>query len=178
MEYFLFHVGEIFNYNVFKKSLIPFLFLFFFWESYNSNVGVFYMVPEVSETVLSSFRSFNLILLYSSYFHHFIFQFTDSFFCFRYSATDSFQSIFNFSNCVVSVCLFFNYSRFFKIDSCIFSILFSRFLIIFTIIFLNFFSGSFPISSSLLDFCVSSLFLHLCSISLPFYFILFLGYCV
>ena len=78
----------------------------------------------------------------------------------------------------VSVCLFVNYSRFLLIDSCIFSILFSRFLIIFAIIFLNFFSGSFPISSSLLDFCVSSFFLHLCSISLPFYFILFLGYCV
>ena len=33
----------------------------------------------------------------------------------------------------VSICLFFNYSRSLLIDSCIFSILFSRFLIIFTI---------------------------------------------
>src|SRR5574337_96695 len=39
----------------------------------------------------------------------------------------------------VSVCLFFNSSRPLLIDSCIFSILFSRFLIIFTIIILNFF---------------------------------------
>jgi len=62
------------------------------------------------------------------------------------------------------------------IDSCIFSILFSRFLIIFTIIILNSFSGSLPISSSF-DFCVSSLFLHLCSISLPFHYF-FLTYCV
>ena len=40
--YILFHVGEIFNYNLFKNFLIHFLFLFFFWDPYNSNVGVFY----------------------------------------------------------------------------------------------------------------------------------------
>ena len=48
----------------------------------------------------------------------------------------------------VSVCLFFNYSRSLLIDSCIFSILFSRFLIIFTIIIQNSFPGSLLISSS------------------------------
>ena len=32
LDYFLFYVGEIFNYNLFKNALIPFLFLFFFWE--------------------------------------------------------------------------------------------------------------------------------------------------
>ena len=47
----------------------------------------------------------------------------------------------------VSVCLFFNLSRSLLIESCIFSILFSRFLIIFTII-LNSFSGNLPSSSS------------------------------
>ena len=31
-DYFLFHVGEVFNSNLFKNFLIPFLFLFFFWE--------------------------------------------------------------------------------------------------------------------------------------------------
>jgi len=36
------------------------------------------------------FHCFYFILLFRSYFHHFIFQLTDSFFCFRYSATDSF----------------------------------------------------------------------------------------
>ena len=30
--YFLFHAGEIFNYNLFKKFLIPFIFLFLFWK--------------------------------------------------------------------------------------------------------------------------------------------------
>ena len=48
----------------------------------------------------------------------------------------------------VSVCLFFNSCRSLLIDSWIFSILFSSFfLIIFTIIILNSFSGSLPISS-------------------------------
>ena len=39
IDYFLFYIGEIFNYNLFKNFLIPFLFLFF-WDPYNSNVGV------------------------------------------------------------------------------------------------------------------------------------------
>ena len=73
-----------------KKFFTSFLFLFFFSEPYNSNVGAFDMVPEDSETVLSSFHSFCFILLFRSYFHCFIFQLTDSFFCFRYSAIESF----------------------------------------------------------------------------------------
>ena len=89
IDYLLLHVGEIFNYNHFKIFLIPFLFLFSFWDPYNSNVSEFDMVPEVSETVLSSFPSFYFILLFRSYFHHFVFQFTVLFFCFRYSAIDS-----------------------------------------------------------------------------------------
>ena len=89
LDYFLYHVGGIFNYNLFKNFLIPFLFLFF-WNPYKSDVGVFDIVPEVSETILSSFHSFYFILLFRSYLHRFIFQLTDSFFCFRYSAIDSF----------------------------------------------------------------------------------------
>ena len=37
----------------------PFFF-FFFWDPYNSNVGVFVIVPEVSETILRSFHSFHI----------------------------------------------------------------------------------------------------------------------
>ena len=33
-----------------------FLFVFFFWDSYDSNVGVFNIVPEVSKVVLISFN--------------------------------------------------------------------------------------------------------------------------
>ena len=42
IDYYLFHVGEIFNYNLFKNFLIPFPFLF--WDPYNLNVGVFDIV--------------------------------------------------------------------------------------------------------------------------------------
>ena len=148
---------------------------FFFWNSYNSNADI---VPEVSESILNSFHSFYFILLFRSYFHHFIFQLTDSFFCYRYSAINSFQSIFNFSNCVFgSVCLFFNSSRSLLIDSCIlnhslfkvfdlyyhYSEFFFRQLAYFLFIYL--------------DLRFSSLFLHLCSISLPFHYF-FLTYCV
>ena len=42
----------------------------FFWDPCNSNVGTFDIVPEVSETSLSSFHSFHFILLFRSYFHH------------------------------------------------------------------------------------------------------------
>ena len=86
IDHFFFHVGEIFNYNLFKNFLIPFLFLPFFWNPYNSNAGAFDIVPEVSETILSSFC---FILLFRSYFHHLIFRLTDSFF-FRYSSNNSF----------------------------------------------------------------------------------------
>jgi len=44
IDHFLSHVGENFKYNLFKNFLIPFLFLFFFCNPYNSNVGAFDMV--------------------------------------------------------------------------------------------------------------------------------------
>ena len=101
---FFFHVGEIFNYNLFKNFLIPIVLLFFFLDPYYSNVDVLDIVPEVSETILGSFHSFYFILLcftfipfalfsettlgsfhslyfillFRSYFPHFIFQLTDS----------------------------------------------------------------------------------------------------
>ena len=44
-------------YNLFKYFLRAILFLFF-WDPCNSNICVFNVVPEVSETVLNSFHSF------------------------------------------------------------------------------------------------------------------------
>ena len=88
-NYFLSHVREVFHYNLFKYFLRPFLFLFFFWNPYNSNFGAFNVVPEASEIVLNSFHSFFFNLLLGSYFHYFIFQVTYPFFCFSYSAIDS-----------------------------------------------------------------------------------------
>ena len=132
IDNFFSHVGEIFNSNLFKKFLIPFLFLYFFWDAYNSNVGVFDIVLEVSET--SQFFSFftifcssevsSTILSPSSLIHS--------------SASDILllipSRVFLILVIVlfVSVCLFFNSSRSLLIHSCISSILFSRFLIIFT----------------------------------------------
>ena len=49
IDYFLSHVGEVFNYHFFKVFLTAFLFLFFLWDPYNSNVGVFNIVPKASE---------------------------------------------------------------------------------------------------------------------------------
>ena len=81
-DYFLFYVREVFNSNLFRYFLRPFLFLVFFWDPYNSNVGAF-NVLEVSDTVLISFHSF--FLFCSSDFH-----LTYLFFCLSYSAIDSF----------------------------------------------------------------------------------------
>ena len=49
------HVREVSSYNGFKY--FPRLFLFSFWNLYNVNIGVFYVVPEVSETFLFIFFS-------------------------------------------------------------------------------------------------------------------------
>ena len=56
-DYFLPHFREIFNYYLLKDFLMVFLFVFF-WDSYDSNVGAFNTVLEVSEIVLISLNSF------------------------------------------------------------------------------------------------------------------------
>ena len=70
-----------------------------------------------------------------------VFQITYPFFCLSYSAIDS---LVHYS----SVCLFFSSYRSLVNISCIFSIVFPRSWIIFTIIILNYFSGRLPISTS------------------------------
>ena len=154
-DYFLFHAGEIFNYNLFKKFLFTFtftfLFLFFFWDPYNSNVGVFDIVPEISETILVLCILFTLVC--SSEVISTILSSTSRI---HSSASDILvlipSRVFLISVIVlfVSVSLFFKSSRSLWIYYCSFSILFPRFLIIFTIIILNPFSGSLSISSSII----------------------------
>ena len=63
--YFLPHFREVFNYYLLKYFLMAFLFVFFFWDSYDSKVGAFDIVPEVSEVVLISFTSFSFLLFAS-----------------------------------------------------------------------------------------------------------------
>ena len=99
IDCFLFHVGKNFNYNLFRNFIILFLFLFFFSDLYNSNVGVFDIVPEVSEIILRSFHSFYFVLLFRSYLPFYL-PAHNLFSRFGYSAVRFFYSIFNFSNCV------------------------------------------------------------------------------
>ena len=63
------HFREAFNYYLLKYFLRPVLFVFF-WDSYDSNVGAFNIVPEVSKVVLISFNSF-FVCLFSFLLHLF-----------------------------------------------------------------------------------------------------------
>ena len=75
-SYFLRHFQEVFNFCLLKYFLKAFLFAFFFWNSYDSNVGVFHIFPEVSEVVLISFNSFFSFPRCYIYFHHSTFHLT------------------------------------------------------------------------------------------------------
>src|SRR5574341_1514495 len=55
-DYFLPHFRELFNYYLLKYFLMVFLFVFFFWDPYDSNVVAFNIVLEVSEIVLISIK--------------------------------------------------------------------------------------------------------------------------
>ena len=146
--YFLPHFREVFNYYLLKYFLMPFLFVFFFWDSCDSNVGVLNIVPEVSEVVLISFNSF---FIFSSLLHLFppfylpphLSCLLPQLFC-CWLPLECFDLIY----CIIHYWLFFISSRSLLNISCIFSILvsslfiynsilFSRYWIICTIIILN-----------------------------------------
>ena len=54
--YFLRHFREVLSYYLLEYFLMAFL-LFFFWDYYEYNVGVFHIVPEVAEVV----RAFHFV---------------------------------------------------------------------------------------------------------------------
>ena len=56
--YFLPHVREVFDRNLFKYFLGSFLTLLSFWDPYNVNVVMCNALPEVSLAVFISFHSF------------------------------------------------------------------------------------------------------------------------
>ena len=56
------HFREVFKYYLLEYFLMVFLFFFSFWDSYDSNIEAFHIVPEVSEVVLISFNSFSFFL--------------------------------------------------------------------------------------------------------------------
>ena len=143
---------------------MPFLFLVFFWDTYDSNVGVFNIVPEVSEIVFISFNSF---FLFSSLLHllppfylspHLFSLLPQFFYCWfppecissplLYCSLLIDSSLFLLSPCWAFLASSQSLSLFIYN-----SILFSWFWIIFTIIILNSFLGRLPISSSLVWFC-------------------------
>ena len=136
IDYFLPHVEEVFNYNFIINFLSAVLF-FFLWDLYNSNVCVFNIVPNISEVILNAFHSFSLfcsslvistILSSSSpslsYASVILLLIPSSAFLILRCCTSFFLSA---SSSLLNV-------------SCIFSILFSIFYIIFTLITLNSFS--------------------------------------
>jgi len=151
-------LSTIISSSIFSWSL----FFFLFWDSYDSNIGAFNIVPEVSEIVLISFNSFFFFPFWFIYFYHSIFYLTNLIFCFRYSTVGSLQSVLiSFIALFIIYWLFFIYSRSLLNLSCIFSVLVSRLFIcdsilfsrlIFTIIIRNSLWGRFPISSSFVWF--------------------------
>ena len=134
-DYFLPHFREVFNYYLLKYFPMAFLFVFFFWDSYDSNVGAFDILPEFSEAVLISFNIF--FPLCFIYFHHSIFHITYLMFCLSYFTVGSLQSAFDLSYCVIlyRFTLFFNSSRSLLNFSCIFSILVCKLCICNSILF-------------------------------------------
>ena len=52
----------------------PFSHLCFSKDAYNSNDSAFNIFLDVSETILNSFHSFSIILLFRNYFHHSMFH--------------------------------------------------------------------------------------------------------
>ena len=95
--YFLPHFREVFKYYLFKYFPMSFLFVFFFWDSYDSNVRLSNIVPAVSEVVLIYFNSFFFFLLSFIHFHHSIFHLTYPIFCLSYSTVGSPQRAFDLS---------------------------------------------------------------------------------
>ena len=65
-DYFVPYFRESFNYYI-RYFLMPFIVVFFFWDTYSSNIGVFNIDPEVSEIVLTSFNSLFSFFLAASF---------------------------------------------------------------------------------------------------------------
>ena len=104
-DYFLPHFRDVFNYYLLKYFLMVFLFVFFFGDSYDSNVGAFNIVPETPEVVLISFNSFFLFPLCLIYFYHSIFYLTYSLFCLHYSTVRYLQNVFDLIYCIINYIL-------------------------------------------------------------------------
>ena len=94
-----FPILGVFNYYLLKYFLMVFLFVFFFWNSYGSNVGMFDIVPEVSEVVLISFNSF-FFFLSVSFISTILSSTSIILSSASYSIVGSLQSVFELSYCI------------------------------------------------------------------------------
>ena len=65
IDYFLFHAGEIFNYNLFKNFLMPFLFLFF-WDFFGSIIRMLVCLISSQRSLRLSSVLFILFTLFCS----------------------------------------------------------------------------------------------------------------
>ena len=61
-DYFLPHFREVFNYYLLKYFLMVFLFVFFFWDSYDSNVGAFN--PFTFKVIIDKYDPVTIYLLF------------------------------------------------------------------------------------------------------------------
>ena len=154
--------STIISSKIFSVSTFPFF--FFLWEACNSNVGVFNIVPKVSEAILNSFHPFSFIVCFSSYFQHSIFQLiVHSSASIILLLVPSRILLISVIVLFISVCLFFisSMSSVIVITVTYFlCFLHSIFKSILTIIILNSFSGR---------LFISSLFIWSCEF-LPFFF--------
>ena len=100
-DYFPPHLRKVFNYYLLKCFLMPFLSVFFFWDSYDLNVGPFNIVPVVSEVVIISLNSFFFFPLCLIYFYHSIFHLTYPIFCLSHSTVSPLQSAFDLICCII-----------------------------------------------------------------------------
>ena len=101
---FFSHIREVFNSHLFKYFLVSFLFCFFFWDSYNSNVGVLLFVPEVFWDSPYYFTFFFFFFLFCSTAE------TSTILCFRlliYSSASVFLLLILFSVFFISVIVLF-----------------------------------------------------------------------
>ena len=95
--YFLPHFMEVFNYYLLKYFLMPFLFVFFFWDTYDLNVGMFNIVLEVSEVVISFFSFF----LSGSFISTILFSISLILSSASIILVRSLQSVFDLSYCII-----------------------------------------------------------------------------
>ena len=99
-DYFLPHFREVFHCYILKYFLMVFLFVFF-WDAYDSKVGVFNIVPEVSEIVLISFNSFFFFPLFYLFLPFYLLPHWYPIFCLHYSTVGSLQSVSDLIYCII-----------------------------------------------------------------------------